>query len=103
MNRRMAKRITALATILLVTGSVSMAATARFSESRSKEDAWGPVRFLVGHGKGSTQGKYGTAKIQVTGKLILSGKYLFLRTKSVFKPQDKNPKGETHEDWAIIS
>ena len=103
MNRRVAKRITALATILLVAGSVSVAATARFPEGRSKEDAWGPVRFLVGHWKGSTQGKYGTAKIQVTGKLILSGKYLFLRTKSVFKPQDKNPKGETHEDWAIIS
>lgn len=103
MNRRMAKLITALATILLVAGSISVAATAQSPKGQSKEDAWGPVRFLVGKWKGSTEGKYGTAKIQITGKFILDGKYLFLRTKSVFKPQDKNPKGETHEDWAIIS
>lgn len=103
MNRRTAKPITALATILLVAGSISMTTTAQPPKAQSKKDAWGPVRFLVGKWKGSTQGKYGTAKIQVTGKFVLDGKYLFLRTKSVFKPQGKNPKGETHEDWAIIS
>jgi hypothetical protein len=33
----------------------------------------------------------------------MNDKYLFLKNISKFEPQKKNPKGETHEDWAFFS
>jgi hypothetical protein len=33
----------------------------------------------------------------------MNGTFLFFRNTSTFKPQEKNPKGETHEDWMIYS
>lgn len=103
MNGRLATPIAVLAIIALVAGSLSAAAIAQAPKDQSKNDAWGPVRFLVGKWKGTSQGKFGPARVQVTGTFVLGGKYLHLRTKSVSKPQGKGLRGETHEDWEIIS
>ena len=104
MDARRAKLITRLTTVLFVAASISSVATAQHAKEQTKKDAWGPLRFLVGSWTGESRGNFGPARVQTNGELILGGKYLFLRTKSVSKPQEKsNPQGETHEDWAIIS
>lgn len=103
MNGRLATPIAGLAMIVLVAGSLSPAAIAQAPKDQSKKDVWEPVRFLVGSWKGSNKGTFGDARLQVTGKFILGGKFLHLRTKSVSKPRGMGQQGETHEDWEIIS
>ncbi len=36
-------------------------------------------------------------------KLVLNGKFLHVQNRSVYEPQAKNPKGEVHEDWGLVS
>ncbi len=49
-------------------------------------DAWKPVRYFAGAWEGDAQGQPGTGK-----------------TPSIWAVQPKNPKGEVHEDWGMIS
>jgi hypothetical protein len=36
-------------------------------------------------------------------QFALNGKFLQVRNKSTYAPQEKNPKGEVHEDWGMFS
>jgi hypothetical protein len=47
-----------------------------FGGEEKKQDVWEPLRFFVGS---------------------------WARNKSVYEPQDLNPKGEVHEDWGLFS
>jgi len=72
-------------------------------ESSPPADPWGPFRFFVGNWEGSGEGSPGMGKGQQTFEFILRGTFLHVRNKAVFDPQDKNPKGEVHEDRGIFS
>ncbi len=64
---------------------------------------WTPFNFLVGVWQGSGQGQPGTSRVERKYEFVLNGKFLFVQNKSVYDPQEKNPKGEIHEDWGLIS
>lgn len=66
-------------------------------------DVWQPLRFLVGAWEGSVNGQPGAGTSQREYRFVLDGSYLEVRNKSVYPAQAKNPKGETHEDWGMIS
>jgi len=66
-------------------------------------DVWAPVRFLVGSWEGDVNGEPGSGKSQREYRFALNNKYLEVRNKSVYPAQPKNPKGEVHEDWDMIS
>ena len=53
------------------------------------------------HGTGS--GQPGSGQYQRTYEFILNQKFLHVRNKSTYPPQEQNPNGEVHEDWGIIS
>ena len=36
-------------------------------------------------------------------QFALNGKFLQVKNKSIYAPQEKNPKGERHEDWGMFS
>ena len=36
-------------------------------------------------------------------RLVLNEKFLHVQNRSAYDPQPKNPKGETHEDWGMMS
>jgi len=74
-----------------------------FGQSSPKSDIWEPVRFLVGTWEGEVSGQPGTGKSEREYRFALKGKFLEIRNKSVYPAQPKNPKGETHEDWGMIS
>ncbi len=67
------------------------------------EDPWSALRFFVGSWEGTGQGDPGTSVVEFNAEFVLQGQYLFTKTKAVFDPQEKNPKGETHEDWGVFS
>jgi hypothetical protein len=62
-----------------------------------------PVRFLIGHWTGTTQGEPGQGKGERHYDLVLGGKFLRGTNKTVYPPQEKNPKGEVHEDISYFS
>ena len=68
-----------------------------------KKDIWKPFQFLVGEWEGLGEGKSGVSKVEKDFRFIMNGQYLHLKTKAVFEPQEKNPKGEIHEDWGFFS
>ena len=34
---------------------------------------------------------------------MLNNRFLYVRNRSVYAPQDQNPQGEVHEDWGLMS
>jgi len=72
-------------------------------ESSPPTDPWAPFRFFVGDWGGRGEGGPGVSTGEQSFSFILRGTYLHVRNKAVFVPQEKNPKGETHEDWGVFS
>ncbi|HKY54141.1 MAG TPA: hypothetical protein VJM08_07550 [Anaerolineales bacterium] len=64
---------------------------------------WEPFSFFLGEWQGKGRGQPGTSRIERNYELVLNDKFLFVKSKSVYEPQEKNPKGETHEEWGLIS
>lgn len=89
--------------VLTMSGVASEPGAGEGAPGAAESDPWDVFRFLVGSWEGTGEGNYGTSRIEVHGEFILGGKYLFIRSKAVFEPQEKNPKGEIHEDWAFVS
>ena len=83
--------------VLLLVVSVGTAQTPRGS------DTWQPLRYLTGSGEGTGSGQPGVSKIQREYRLKLNDKFLQVQNKSTYDPQPKNPKGEVHEDWGMVS
>ena len=69
----------------------------------SKSGVWAPLRSLEGSWTGVVNGKPGVGKSERTYEFVLGGRFLQVRNKSVYEPQPKNPKGEVHEDWGMVS
>ena len=68
-----------------------------------KEDAWKPIRFLVGTWDGVAEGEAGRGTVKRTYEFVMNGRFLHERNISSYPPQEKNPKGEVHEHWTMFS
>jgi hypothetical protein len=64
---------------------------------------WSPFKFFLGAWQGSGQGKPGISRVERNYEFVLNEKFLLVQSRSVYEPQEKNPKGEIHEDWGVIS
>ena len=61
------------------------------------------LAFLIGRWEGSSEGQPGAAKVQREYERVLNSRFIRAQNKSVYAPQDKNPKGEVHEDFGVFS
>ncbi len=68
-----------------------------------KPDVWEPIRFLEGTWEGRGDGMSGISTVTQEYQFILNGNFLLMKTRAEFKPQEKNPKGEIHEDLGLFS
>jgi hypothetical protein len=66
-------------------------------------DSWARLRFLVGAWRGTSEGEPGAGTGERTYAFILRDRFLEARNRVVYPPQDKNPKGEIHEDRSLFS
>ncbi len=74
------------------------------TQSQEKpQDIWKPFQFFVGKWEGSGEGKPGVSRGKQEFAFVLGGQYLQVRNEVVFEPQERNPKGEAHEDWGFFS
>ena len=73
------------------------------AQETKNPDVWSPLKYFIGTWKGTGKGDPGTSQVERTYQSILNGKYIQIKHKSVYAPQEKNPKGETHEDIGFFS
>jgi len=71
--------------------------------STSSSDVWQPFKLLVGKWEGTGTGKPGVSTVRREYRLALNDKFIHVHNVSTYEPQPKNPKGEIHEDWGMIS
>ena len=64
---------------------------------------WTPFNYFIGSWQGSGHGQAGDSRVERKYEFVLNAKFLSVRNKSTYDPQEKNPKGEVHEDWGLIS
>jgi hypothetical protein len=58
---------------------------------------------LIGRWKGTTEGQPGKGTVERTYERVLGSRFIQLRNRSSYPPQEKNAKGEVHEDIAFFS
>jgi hypothetical protein len=73
------------------------------AQTQPKNDPFAPFQFYVGTWVGTGQGQPGNSTVERTYEFILDNKFLRVSHKSIYAPQEKNPKGEVHEDVAYLS
>jgi len=73
------------------------------AQSPRPADVWQPFKYFVGTWEGTGKGEPGISRLEREYKFVLNGKFINVAHKSIYQPQEKNPKGETHEDWAFLS
>jgi hypothetical protein len=87
-----------VAAFLLVVGSGSSDA-----QSTAPVDRLALLAPLIGKWAGPTDGEPGTGTTEREYERILGDRFIELRNRSTYPPQEKNVKGERHEDRGIFS
>ena len=90
-----------VATVLAAAPAVAQSAAP--SGAPKKADPWQLVRPLAGTWEGEASGQPGTGKSEREYRFILKDRYIHITAKTIYPPQEKNPKGEVHEDVGFIS
>lgn len=72
-------------------------------DSQKRPDPWQPVRTLLGSWEGDAQGEPGSGKSEREYRLTLNDRFIQVNGRSTYPPQERNPKGEVHEDVGFIS
>ena len=73
------------------------------AQAPRQNDVWQPFKYFLGNWTGTGKGEPGASRLEREYKFVLGGKFLNVLHRSIYQPQEKNPKGETHEDWGFIS
>jgi hypothetical protein len=89
--------------IRLTVAALFLLASVGTAQTPTGSDAWAPIRPLVGIWEGTGKGQPGVPRFNGEYRFVLNDKFLHVQNKSTYDPQPKNPKGEVHEDWGMIS
>jgi len=69
----------------------------------AERDMWQPLRAFLGKWEGDVRGEPGTGKAERSYTFVLRDRFIQITNRSEYPPQQKNPKGEIHEDIGFIS
>jgi hypothetical protein len=73
------------------------------AQSTVSADRLAPLARVVGHWSGTAEGQAGKGQVDRRYQRVLGSKFIEVRNRSTYPPQEKNPKGETHEDVGFFS
>ena len=79
------------------------AAAASVYAAEDRPDPWQPIRFFIGHWKGTAEGEAGTGTVERRYEFILRDQFIQEQNTSTYPPQEKNKTGEVHHHLSIIS
>lgn len=88
--------------IILISGLIPGGSLAA-EPPNPKPSPWDPIRFLLGSWTGTGQGQPGTSSVDREYRFVLKDRFVEVRNTSTYEPQEKNPKGDAHEDRGFIS
>lgn len=87
--------------------SVSLACLFFVADGRAQQstvtDPFEPIAFMIGRWEGTSEGQPGKATVRREYARVLKGRFVRVRNRSEYPVQDKNPKGEIHEDEGFFS
>ena len=66
-------------------------------------DAFAPIAFMIGRWEGRSEGQPGQATVRREYTRVLNGRFVRVHNRSEYAAQEKNPKGEIHEDEGFFS
>ena len=80
---------------------------ARFHQEPPKKqsdqpDPFRPLRMFIGKWEGDSKGEPGVGKMEREYAFVLRDRFIRISNKAVYAPQEKNPKGEVHEDLGFF-
>jgi hypothetical protein len=86
----------------LIVGSTLLASGIQ-SNGPAAPDRLAPVAVLLGRWTGATEGRPGKGTVEREYLRLLGTRFIQVRNRSTYPPQEKNPKGEVHEDMGVFS
>ena len=93
-----------LGRLIAALSALSLVATSATAQAPVKKPSpWEPLRFFVGSWTGVGIGQPGTSTVERDYSFTLNDRFLEVRNKSTYVPQEKNPRGEVHEDRGFMS
>jgi hypothetical protein len=91
----------------LIAVALLVAALVAWEQARAAEtpkpSLWDWFRPLVGTWEGKSAGQPGEASVRREFQFVLGDRFLQVRNRSTYAPQEKNPKGEIHDDQGMVS
>jgi hypothetical protein len=72
------------------------------AQTPTEPDRFEALRFFLGAWEGEGEGKPGKSRVTREYALVLDGRFIEVRNRSLYAPQEKNP-GEDHRDIGYIS
>jgi hypothetical protein len=90
-------------TLGILAAPLSPALLSATTQAAPPRDALAPVGALVGRWSGTTEGQPGKGTVEREYERILGSRFSQVRNRSTYPPQEKNPKGEIHEDMGVFS
>jgi hypothetical protein len=94
----MARAVTA-ALLLLVSSTFTLEGR----EQTATDDPLQPLGVFIGKWAGTSSGQPGEGTVEREYAPALNGRFIRIANRNVYPPQEKNAKGEIHEDVGYIS
>jgi hypothetical protein len=89
--------------ILAALGATLSPVLVSATQTSPPTDALAMLAPLVGRWNGTTEGQPGNGTVEREYERILNSRFVQVRNRSTYFPQEKNKKGETHEDVGVFS
>lgn len=82
---------------------LAMALPASLLAQQPPPDNLAPIAPLLGRWTGTSEGQPGKGTVERDYERALGSRFIRVRNRSTYPPQEKNPKGEVHEDEGFFS
>jgi hypothetical protein len=91
--------------VAMATGVVLLAMSLSFPAlaQQPAADSLGPIAGFIGRWVGTSEGQPGNGTVERDYERALASRFIRVRNRNVYPPQEKNPKGEQHEDEGFFS
>lgn len=96
-------RSVAMVILVALGATLSPVLVSATRQASASADALASLAPLVGRWTGTIEGQPGNGTVEREYERILNSRFIEVRNRSTYPPQEKNKKGETHEDVGLFS
>jgi hypothetical protein len=89
--------------LALSSACLSSAIAFALAQPAAPANPFEPMAFLVGKWEGTVEGQAGKGTVRREAERVLGGRFLRVLNRSEYPAQERNPKGEIHEDEGFYS